>query len=64
MRVAALFDVHGNPPALGAVIVDVLRGPFQEECLSVLRDVGAGASPHGEISAAETIGHFEEQRGA
>ena len=57
MRVAALSDVHGNLPALEAVLADVARervdeivvcgdvlwGPFQEECLVLLRDVGARA---------------------
>jgi predicted phosphodiesterase len=51
MRVAALYDVHGNLPALEAVLEevegetidavvvggDVLWGPFQSECLAALR---------------------------
>lgn len=51
MRVAALYDVHGNLPALEAVLTeverekievtvaggDVLWGPFQSECLDLLR---------------------------
>jgi predicted phosphodiesterase len=51
MRVAALYDVHGNLPALEAVLAevetedvdavvvggDVLWGPFQSECLAALR---------------------------
>lgn len=51
MRVAALYDVHGNLPALEAVLAevdienvdavvvggDVLWGPFQSECLGALR---------------------------
>ena len=51
MRVAALYDVHGNLPALVAVLAeleredvdtlvvggDVLWGPFQAECLAALR---------------------------
>jgi predicted phosphodiesterase len=51
MRVAALFDVHGNLPALEAVLADVaaegvdrivaggdvLWGPFQSECIAALR---------------------------
>ena len=55
MRVAALYDVHGNLPALEAVLEevatqdvdaivvggDVLWGPFQSECLTALRKVGA-----------------------
>jgi predicted phosphodiesterase len=55
MRVAALYDVHGNLPALEAVLAevdsenvdalvvggDVLWGPFQSECLGALRERGA-----------------------
>jgi predicted phosphodiesterase len=55
VRVAALYDVHGNLPALEAVLAevenedvdaivsggDVLWGPFQSECLTALRAVGA-----------------------
>ena len=55
MRVAALYDVHGNLPALEAVLAeveqlgvdaivsggDVLWGPLQHECLELLRDAGA-----------------------
>jgi len=51
MRVAALYDVHGNLAALEAVLAgvdaedvdalvvggDVLWGPFQSECLAALR---------------------------
>ncbi len=51
MRVAALYDIHGNLPALEAVLAevdsedverivvggDVLWGPFQSECLEALR---------------------------
>jgi predicted phosphodiesterase len=51
VRVAALYDVHGNLPALEAVLSeverenvdtvvvggDVLWGPFQSECLAALR---------------------------
>jgi predicted phosphodiesterase len=54
-RVAALYDVHGNLPALEAVLAevreeeigtivvggDVLWGPFQRECVSALRAAGA-----------------------
>jgi predicted phosphodiesterase len=56
VRVAALFDVHGNAPAVEAVLADVasegvdlivaggdvLWGPLQSECIALLR--GAGAS--------------------
>jgi putative phosphoesterase len=55
VRVAALYDVHGNLPALEAVLAavetedvdrivsggDVLLGPFQSECLAALRGAGA-----------------------
>jgi putative phosphoesterase len=51
MRVAALYDIHGNLPALEAVLAeieaesldtvvaggDVLWGPFQSECVAALR---------------------------
>ena len=54
MRVAALYDVHGNVPALEAVLTeverehvdlvvaggDVLWGPQQSECIALLRGVG------------------------
>jgi putative phosphoesterase len=55
MRVAALCDVHGNLPALEAVLAevasldvdqivcggDVVAGPFPQECLDRLRSSGA-----------------------
>ncbi|HUG64562.1 MAG TPA: metallophosphoesterase family protein [Gaiellaceae bacterium] len=55
MRVAALYDIHGNLPALEAVLEevareqvveivvggDVLWGPLQSECLAALRAVRA-----------------------
>ena len=55
MRVAALYDIHGNLPALEAVLADlerepvdtivvggdVLWGPFQSECISLLLDAGS-----------------------
>jgi predicted phosphodiesterase len=59
VRVAALYDVHGNLPALEAVLAeleralerdppdaiivggDVLWGPYQAECIGLLRAVGA-----------------------
>ena len=54
MRVAALFDIHGNLPALEAVLAniravgvdrvviggDVLPGPMPRECLDVVLDLG------------------------
>lgn len=54
MRVAALYDVHGNLPALEAVLAeveqeapdlvlvggDVPPGPFPAECLELLRALG------------------------
>jgi predicted phosphodiesterase len=55
MRVAALYDVHGNLPALDAVLAeletvgvdeivcggDVVWGPFPAECVQRLEAVGA-----------------------
>jgi predicted phosphodiesterase len=55
MRVAALYDIHGNLAALEAVLEevereevdaivvggDVLYGPFQSECLALLRERGS-----------------------
>ena len=55
MRVAALYDVHGNLPALEAVLAEVARegvdaivcggdvcaGPMPQECLDALRSAGA-----------------------
>ena len=52
MRVAALYDVHGNLPALEAVLAevdadtilvggDVVLGPMPKETLRLLRDRGA-----------------------
>jgi predicted phosphodiesterase len=56
VRIAALYDVHGNLPALEAVLEelerkgvadevvvggDVLWGPLQTECLELLQEVGA-----------------------
>ena len=55
MRIAALYDVHGNLPALEAVLADVdvagvdeivvggdvLWGPLQAECVARLRALGA-----------------------
>ena len=55
MRIAALYDVHGNLPALEAVLAeveaegvdelvvggDVLWGPMQVECVARLRAAGA-----------------------
>jgi predicted phosphodiesterase len=56
VQVAALYDVHGNLPALEAVLAelereggadeivvggDVLWGPMQSECLELLQEVGA-----------------------
>ena len=55
MRVAALYDVHGNLPALEAVLADLDRvggaeivsggdlvaGPLPSECLALLRERGA-----------------------
>jgi predicted phosphodiesterase len=55
MPIAALYDVHGNLPALQAVLADVEReqvetivcggdlvwGPLPAECLALLREAGA-----------------------
>jgi putative phosphoesterase len=57
VRVAALYDVHGNLPALETVLVEVERqspdavliggdvcaGPFPRECLALLRGLGERA---------------------
>jgi putative phosphoesterase len=57
VRVAALYDVHGNLPALEAVLErvaqeapdvvlvggDVCAGPFPVECLELLQALGDGA---------------------
>jgi putative phosphoesterase len=57
VRVAALYDVHGNLPALEAVLAEVERedcdvvlvggdvcaGPFPSECLALLRGLGERA---------------------
>jgi putative phosphoesterase len=57
MRVAALYDVHGNLPALEATLADAERerpdvvlvggdvsaGPFPVECLELLRGLGGHA---------------------
>lgn len=55
MRVAALYDVHGNLPALEAVLADVpadativlggdvVAGPFPAETLALLRGLGGRA---------------------
>jgi hypothetical protein len=54
MRVAALFDIHGNLPALEAVLAevraigvdrvviggDVVPGPMPRECLDVVLELG------------------------
>ena len=53
MKIAALYDVHGNLPALEAVLAEVRRadverivvggdvvpGPMPSECLALLRDL-------------------------
>ncbi|MBA3433520.1 MAG: metallophosphoesterase family protein [Actinobacteria bacterium] len=55
MQVAGLYDIHGNLPALEAVLADVERegietivaggdvlwGPFQSECVRLLRSHGS-----------------------
>jgi putative phosphoesterase len=56
VRIAALYDIHGNLPALEAVLADVeavgadlvlcggdlVAGPFGTECLELLQSLGDG----------------------
>lgn len=49
MRVAALYDIHGNLPALEAVLQEVLREP--PDLLVVGGDVVAGPMPRGSLRA-------------
>ena len=72
MRVAALYDVHGNLPALEAVLADarladvdlvvsgrdVAAGPFPRECLERLEALGDT------VPAEEATRFFEGRRGA
>jgi predicted phosphodiesterase len=72
VRVAALYDVHGNLPALEAVLAeveqervdmviaggDVLWGPFQSECLAALR--AADALPLAGNCEREVLGASDE----
>ena len=73
MRVAALCDVHGNLPALEAVLAevasleidrivsggDLVSGPFPRECLERLVDLGA-VFVHG--NADRDLGNWVEGR--
>ena len=63
MRVAALYDIHGNLPALeivleevrrtkvDAIVVggDVVPGPMPRECLELLRDTGIPTEFHSNL---------------
>jgi Icc-related predicted phosphoesterase len=44
MRAAALYDIHGNLPALDAVLADV--GQLGVDCIVVGGDVLPGPMPH------------------
>jgi predicted phosphodiesterase len=44
MRIAVLYDIHGNLPALEAVLADVLRDPVDR--IVVGGDVALGPMPH------------------
>jgi putative phosphoesterase len=44
MRIAAIYDIHGNAPALEAVLVDIARE--QVDLIVVGGDVVAGPMPH------------------
>jgi len=54
MRVAALCDIHGNLPALEAVLADVAREGV--EMIVVGGDVAAGPLPHETIEALMALG--------
>jgi predicted phosphodiesterase len=72
MRVAALYDVHGNLPALEAVLAevpddavivsggDVFSGPMPFETLTRLRDLGPRVS-FVRGNADRDLGPYEEQ---
>lgn len=45
MRIAVIADVHGNLPALRAVLADLDRDPAQTDAIVVAGDVVAGAYP-------------------
>jgi putative phosphoesterase len=54
MRIAALYDIHGNLPALEAVLTEVDRAGVDE--LVIGGDVAAGALPRETIDALMAIG--------
>lgn len=78
MRVAALYDVHGNLPALEAVLADVraervdriivggdvLPGPMPRECLQVLRGLEQPVSIVRGNGDRETVAAARGQIGA
>jgi putative phosphoesterase len=72
MRVAALYDIHGNLPALDAVLAevpddativiggDVFSGPMPSETLTRVRDLGARAG-FVRGNADRDLGPYEER---
>ena len=54
MRIAALYDVHGNLPALEAVLVEVAASSV--DCIVVGGDVVAGPMPHEVLSLIRDAG--------
>src|SRR3954471_14177725 len=72
MKVAALYDIHGNLPALEAVLAegpddvaiviggDVFSGPMPSETLGRGRELGARASFRG-CNAHRDLGRYEER---
>ncbi len=54
MRVAALYDVHGNLPALEAVLEDVQRA--EVDVVLVGGDLAAGPFPAGTLEALRRLG--------
>jgi len=54
MRIAALYDVHGNLPALEAVLVEVAASSV--DCIVVGGDVVAGPMPHEVLSLIRNAG--------
>jgi Icc-related predicted phosphoesterase len=75
VRVAALYDVHGNLPAFEAVLSDprceaadlivsggdLVAGPFPAECLDLLVSLGE-RSLRGGVTADEVTAEFERRR--
>ena len=54
MRVAALYDIHGNLPALRAVLADVAREGI--ETVVIGGDVAAGPLPRETIEQVMALG--------